>query len=147
MSSWQYTNYVQEIFPNKSIEAIRDVIEIVLKQTPFDREDYQLENVINLLTETNDTNDVVSSEMCNSGKISASSGNEENLLDEAAGHSRTLNDQELSMYFEQLLELFPDACPSYVRDLCNKRLKTFISLDSLLDEMTSSKFFFIYFQI
>ncbi|KAF2879984.1 hypothetical protein ILUMI_26187 [Ignelater luminosus] len=136
MNSWHYTNYIQELFPNKSIETIKDVIEIVLRQTPLDNEEYQLENVINLLTET--TDDVqISSEKHNSGRISANSSNEENLLDEAAGHSRTINEQELSMYFDQLLMLFPDACPSYVRDLCNKRRKTFINLDSLIDEITS----------
>lgn len=92
-----FVTQLREIFPNKSEETIRDILDMIEFETPLDPEEIKFENAVNFLSETGD------------------------LLDEAAGYNNamnsTLSDEEMSVHFNNLTEVFGDCCPDYLRNL------------------------------
>ncbi|KAF5278107.1 hypothetical protein FQR65_LT03623 [Abscondita terminalis] len=124
MASFEITNYIAELFPNKSLQTIREIVDMVKTSSPADSEEQQLENIVNCLMDCTNENE--------------NNIDDVYLLDddEASGGSR-VSETNLSQYFEQIMEIFTDACPSYVRNLCHEKAKQKINLDILINEMTS----------
>lgn len=112
-------DYLREIFPNKSLAAIDDTLLAIENQIPDESFEIKLDSATEFLIATDD----------NEG------GDEIHLLNEARGESRKLTEQELSSYFDQLINIFPDACPSYIRDLCFNSSGC-VNFDLLFEKMT-----------
>lgn len=106
-----------EIFPNKSKETIRGILEMIEAETPDDPEEIKFENAVNFLSETGD------------------------LLDEAAGYdipSATISDEDMSMHFNNLSEVFSDCCPDHLRNLCESRAQCF-NFEDVFNELIKGK--------
>lgn len=108
---------LREIFPNKSEETIRSILDIIEVETPNDPEQIKFENAVNFLSETGD------------------------LLDEAAGYnvsSSTLNDEQMSVHFNNLSEVFSDCCPDYLRHLCEEKAHCF-DFEEIFNQLIEGK--------
>lgn len=71
---------------------------------------------------------------------SADDVDENQLLDEATLPSEQVPVPDLAGYYDRLINIFPDACPSHIMDLCSKQRESgCINLDTLVDAMVTCK--------
>ncbi|KAF5301716.1 hypothetical protein FQA39_LY10647 [Lamprigera yunnana] len=114
--------YVKDVFPNIPMQRIEHVINLVQSSNTQASVEEQMESIINMLVgyEYEDDRD----------------NNEDGLLEEASGGAST-NSKVQSDYFNMLMDVFPDACPTYVNDVCS-RMYSF-GFDEIFDDFISHK--------
>lgn len=65
---------------------------------------------------------------------------ESQLLDEATLPLVQAPISDLTEYYNRLIKMFPDACPTYVMDLCQKQMKSgSINFDFIVVTMNTCK--------
>lgn len=98
--AYEYKQLLSQIFSDSHIseEQINEVINLVLENNCLSTEE-NLEEMINLLVESGDST-LASSE------------------EGATGVTLSKSDSNFNKYRNQLLTLFPDICPSYLKHFC-----------------------------
>lgn len=90
-----FVHQLREIFPNKSEETIQHILQIIYDETPTECGEIIFENAVNLLSESGCEADGVQQEDLS-------------------------NQHMLSGFYDQLVQIFPDCCNVYLRELVEK---------------------------
>lgn len=120
-------DHLIEIFPNKSRASLDYVIDVIENEASYDSYENKLDNAIDMLIEIEDEPDGGTRHVEAFGTLS-----------EARGETRTVTDEVLSSYFNHLINIFPDACPSFVRNLCYSTRS--VNFDDLIEKMTLNEY-------
>lgn len=107
-----YITAIRNIYPGISDDIVDNVIEIAEENSPLDSYEGKLEIMLNLLSEYG-----------------------------AWGPpSSTINEELFNQYYNTLMELFPDANPDYILQLCRDQPTGFILEDAIQKLCTGINF-------
>ncbi|CAG9769904.1 unnamed protein product [Ceutorhynchus assimilis] len=129
--------FIKEIFPFKSEQQIREIIELVEQGSSSDSAEQKLENIYNMLfgdgqNGLNGAQAPVDTETLGLERFfheSDDDGDDEG----AVGYCQ--NNDQLSGYLNQLQSVFPDASEEFLWDFCRERSRGF-DLNTAIDDLT-----------
>lgn len=120
---------LKEIFPNKPEATIRDMVDLAINQNPLDGPEYILENAVTLLASTG------------FDEQNEAAGYQDDCVDWSA-NNQLPTDEELSCYYDRLVEMFSDCCTLYLREFLEKN--NTLQFNELCDELINSMYTFLF---
>lgn len=128
MEEVNYFEILQPMFPNRTDDQLRNIIEIVIEAEPNNSFDQTIENMVNLLT-----GDGAQGPMPN---IFTTNPQRMNQFEEEMFQN---NEQKCDELYENLLNFFKDICPDFLRKYCRDKPPEFL-FENAIDEFSISKY-------